>query len=88
MNTRIKRDRGLAGEGSSPASNLMTRTAGTLTLIAMLALGATGAVAALVTAAVVALVGFAVSRLAVKRSPREGEVPLDPDFRRFTGQLP
>ena len=54
----------------------------------MLALGTTGAVAALITAAVVALVGFAVSRLAVKRFRGEGESPLDPDFRGVTGQLP
>jgi len=88
MNTRINRNRGVPGRNLPSPSSHMTRIAGAATLVTMLALGAMGAVAVLVTAAVMALVGFAVSRLAVKRFPREGEAPLDPDFRGFTGQLP
>jgi len=87
MNAQENRSRGLSGRKPVPASHLITRLAGAATLIAMLALGASGATAALATAVVVGLIGFAVSRLAVKRFRSEGKPALDSDLRGFTGQL-
>lgn len=89
MSVQENRDSGLSEtkpEAVSP-TNAITRLAGAATLIAMLALGATGATAVLATAVVLGLIGFAVSRLAVRRFRGEGKPALDSDFRGFTGQL-
>lgn len=67
---------------------LVSRIAGAVALTAALALGATGAGAAGATLVVVALMEFAASRVAVKRSRGESETSPDPGFGHFTGQIP